>query len=246
MVRKAVVWASMLLLVGAGLAGSSADLGAAPPSGAQPSGAQPSGAPPSGAQPPGKSPKPRAANRALDLYLGLSVGYGHHISKTTELDAASGASPVVDDRAINDPGVALGAVADLAVFRAGPGDVGLQLTFQATLPGPYFDFGFVPRYRFRFPVRSRVLRSVEPWIGTGLALGFIDRIDSQVYLLWGVSLGCELNLGARNLYLGFVADIWPVNLVGTQHSVTVGGTEHRYQQRYDSFLFRVVLSYRVF
>lgn len=190
---------------------------------------------------------PGGAHRSPNLTLGAGVGYANHWSKSYEVDVVSGASaPPVQGSNYSESGIAMNTFADFAAVDLGRGNLGLTAGFSLTAPKTFMNIALVPRYRWRFPLMGTALRSVEPWVGLGVAFAFRDRIDKDYYLWLPLSAGCDVALGSERLYAGVAVDLNTINPKGTTRHVTISGERHQYDARMDNLAVLLRLSYLVF
>ena len=175
--------------------------------------------------------------RTPNLILGGGAGFANHWGKSYQVDTVTGASTSVNS--YSKRGMAMNAFADLAAVDVGRGDLGVTAGFTLTLPSAFMNFALVPRYRLHFPLKGTTLRSVEPWMGLGVAFAFREKIDKDFYLWLPLSAGCDLALGSDGLYAGVAIDINQINPKGVNRTST-------YEDHMDNLVVLVRLSYRVF
>jgi hypothetical protein len=199
------------------------------------------GGPPSAAlaaDEPVTSADPRhTEDRAPNLIFGGGVGYANHFGRTVSVDAVTGASTPANG--FHHHGVALNAFADASAVQLGPGNLGVSAGFTIAFPKSYKNVALVPRYRLRFPLAGTTIRSIEPWVGLGVAVAFQKPMDKEFYLWIPLTAGCDFQLGANGLYGGIGVDVNTINPKGVDRGAA--GTD-----RLDNVVVLLRLAYRVF
>ena len=109
----------------------------------------------------------------VELRVGISLGYSHHISKTYDVDAVSGATRSVNGTDFSKPSGAAGIFLDAGFWKFGPGVVGGMLVAQMSAPDVFYAVSLYPRYRLSFDIDGRWASSVAPWIGGGLTMQWV-------------------------------------------------------------------------
>lgn len=178
-----------------------------------------------------------AADRAPSLIFGGGVGYANHWGRTVTVDTVTGASTPANK--FRRQGVALNAFADVAAIELGRGNLGVSTEYTVALPKRFMSVALVPRYRLYLPLAGATVRSVEPWLGLGVAFAFRDTIDEDFYLSFPLTAGCDFQLGQGGLYGGVGVDFTMINPKGVDHGSA--GEDHL-----DSLVVLVRLAYRVF
>jgi hypothetical protein len=178
-----------------------------------------------------------AQERAPNLIFGGGVGYANHYGRRVTVDAVTGAS--APSNKFHEHGVALSAFADASAIQLGRGNLGVSGAFTMTLPTSYMNVALVPRYRLRFSLAGTTIRSIEPWIGLGVAVAFREYFDEDFYLWLPLTAGCDFQLGSKGLYAGLGVDVNTVNPKGVDHGAA--GTD-----RLDNVVVLLRLAYRVF
>jgi hypothetical protein len=178
-----------------------------------------------------------AQDRAPSLIFGGGVGYANHFGRTVSVDAVTGASTPANE--FSDHGVALSAFADASAIQLGRGNLGVSAGFTIAFPKSYKNVALVPRYRLRFPLAGATIRSIEPWVGLGVAVAFQKYMDKEFYLWLPLTAGCDFQLGASGLYGGVGVDVNMVNPKGVDHGAA--GKDHL-----DNVVVLLRLAYRVF
>ena len=185
-------------------------------------------------------------DQSPNLIIGIVTGLNYHSGRALEVDAQSGASKELDESVYSDSGMATGGFVDFSLVDIGPGNFGLLGSFYYSFPDIYYDIGLVPRYRMIFALPSATAPTIEPWIGPGAWLTFKDKIDKNYYVLFGASLGCDLQLFTPGIYLGLGADAELANPVPVYEDVIVAGEKHTLERRINNFTGLLRVSYRFF
>lgn len=178
-----------------------------------------------------------AQDRAPNLIFGGGVGYANHFGRTVSVDAVTGASAPANK--FRKHGVALSAFADASAIQLGRGNLGVSAAFTMALPKTFMNVALVPRYRLRFPLAGATVRSIEPWVGLGVAVAFQEYLDKDFYLWLPLNAGCDFQLGASGLYGGIGVDVNMVNPKGVDHGSA--GEDHL-----NNVVVLLRLAYRVF
>jgi hypothetical protein len=186
---------------------------------------------------PAASPDPGdVQNRAPHLIFGGGVGYANHWGRTVAVDAVTGASTPANE--FSEHGLALNAFADVSAIELGHGSLGASAAFTVALPKIFMNVALVPRYRLFFPLAGATVRSIEPWLGLGVAFAFRDHIGEGFYLWVPVTAGCDFQLGSKGLYGGIGVDLDMANPKGVNRGSA--GKEHM-----DNVVVLLRLGYRV-
>jgi len=187
------------------------------------------------------------AQKSPKLMLGVGVGYARHWGQSYDVDVVSGASaPPVNGSQYGENGVAINAFADFAAVDLGHGNLGLLTEVTLAVPKTFMNLALEPRYRFRFPLMNTTVRSVEPWVGLGIAFAFREKIDKDYYLWLPLVAGCDFGFGSKRLYAGFAVEFNTINPKGVTRTQTVSGERRDYDAHMNNLATYLRLSYRVF
>jgi hypothetical protein len=124
-----------------------------------------------------------------DGTVAARAGYVYHSGRSVVVDSVSGASTVEDTNVHTRSSVGWGVAVDLGLVL--DDRLGLRLHVDASAPGPFYSFGALPRWRWRFA-------AAEPWLGAGLGIELEG--DSGPFVSFPFAAGCDVALG-RGWYL---------------------------------------------
>ena len=179
------------------------------------------------------------------INVGIGLGPAYHFSWATVTDQVTGASVALRDESRNDTGASSSVFADFNLLGAGAGRFGILTGFSIGYPDLYYSVFLTPKFSFEIERDWGALRAVAPWFGFSLSLAWIDRMDSDIYLVAGPSLGLDFRLFRPWLYLGFRIDVSILGFLGTEGEAIVEGETQPYRRRYGNVRGELVLGFRV-
>jgi hypothetical protein len=167
---------------------------------------------------------------------GGAFGYAYHHTLYTALDATSGATSASDREDRRQSGAAVSLFADLGLFGLGPGTVGLRADGSFTAPGPYYAVSAMPRYRLEIPYDGEVVRSLDPWIGVGIAGVFPEALHGDGFLVLALSVGLDFEVVSEDAMVGLRLDMNKFTILGTTAALAPGAAA-----RYDAVMSNIDL-----
>ncbi len=177
--------------------------------------------------------------------VGGSTGFTYNTGRDLVVDAVSGASTQTDENYFYEPTVNLGIFTDFGMPTSGPGNFGVRFDADVMLPGPYWSFVFMPRYRLQIKSDKRTLKSVNPWMGWGVGFQFVDDFPGDHFISLPLSIGCDFALHQK-LYLTTQAEISMINPWGPAWKETDKDSAKGFEAHYNNFMLKIGVAYQFY
>ena len=180
---------------------------------------------------------------------GASAGLAMHTGRDNVIDAISGASTRKDENIYYDFTIVGSVFLDFGFStskRGWPGVFGLRTFFDLSLPGPFYQVVFLPRYRFNFVIQNRrYLRFVELWGGVGLAFQFTEIDYGDAFVSFPAAAGLDFGFD-KCFYITTQIDVSMFNPFGPVRAQTVDGSKKVYESHYDNVMVKLGLAFRFY
>ena len=126
---------------------------------------------------------------------------------------------------------------DFGIIQLGGGNFGIRPHIDLLVPDISFGVGITPRYKLIMNFSdTEPLFSLEPWGGWNFELWFIEGVE-VVFINTGLSIGADVELFAKNLYLFFEINL---NFLG------IPRREYEISINYTNYLIKLGAAYRIY